>query len=63
MWKTFRFYIVSTKRDARRFILLRAPMFVTYYIKLFRTGANRHNPILMSLLVVVAETINPSPVV
>ena len=28
-----------------------------YYIKLFRTGADRHNGILMSLLLLVAETI------
>ena len=32
-------------------------MVVTYYIKLFRTGADRHNGILMSLLLLVAETI------
>ena len=31
-------------------------MVVTYYIKLFRTGADRHNGILMSLLLLVAET-------
>ena len=37
--------------------LLRASMVVTYYIKLFRTGADRHNSILMSLLLLVAETI------
>ena len=37
--------------------LLRASMVVTYYIKLFRTGADRHNGILMSLLLLVAETI------
>ena len=36
--------------------LLRASMVVTYYIKLSRTGADRHNGILMSLLL-VAETI------
>ena len=35
--------------------LLCAPMVVTYYIKPFRTGAYRHNGILMSLLVLVAE--------
>ena len=32
-------------------------MVVTYYIKLFRTGADRHNGILMSRLILVAETI------
>ena len=38
--------------------LLRASMVVTYYIKLFRTKADRHNGILMSLLLLVSETIN-----
>ena len=33
-------------------------MVVTYYNKLFRTGANRHNGILVSLLLLVAETIS-----
>ena len=32
-------------------------MVVTYYIKLFWTGADRHNDILMSLFFLVAETI------
>ena len=32
-------------------------MVVTYYIKLFRTGADRHDSILMSLLLLVAESI------
>ena len=32
-------------------------MVVTYYIKLFRNGADRHNGILMSLLLLGAETI------
>ena len=31
-------------------------MVVTYYNKLFRTGPNRHNGILMSLLPLLAET-------
>ena len=35
--------------------LLRAFMVLTYYIKLFRTWADRHNDILMSLLLLVAE--------
>ena len=35
--------------------LLRAPMVATYRIKLFRTGADRHNGILMSLLLLVEE--------
>ena len=30
---------------------------VTYYIKLLHTGGDRHNGILMSLLLLVAETI------
>ena len=38
--------------------LLRVSMVVTYYIKLFRTGADRRNGILMFLLFLVAETIN-----
>ena len=33
-------------------------MVVTYYIKLFRTGADRRNGVLMSLLLLVAEIIN-----
>ena len=37
--------------------LLRASMVVTYYIKLFRTEADRHNGILMSLILLVAETL------
>ena len=37
---------------------LRASMVVTYYIKLFRMGADRRNGILMSVLLLVAETIN-----
>ena len=36
--------------------LLRTSMVVTYYIKLFRTTDNRHNSILMSLILLVAET-------
>ena len=36
--------------------LLRVYMVVTYYIKLFRTGTDRQNGILMSLLLLVAET-------
>ena len=37
--------------------VVRACMVVTYYIKAFRRGADRHNGILMSLLLLVAETI------
>ena len=36
--------------------LVRVSMVVTYYIKLFRTGADRHNGILMSLLLLVQKT-------
>ena len=42
--------------------LLRASMVVTYHIKVFQTGANRHNGISMSLLLLVAETIKSSEV-
>ena len=38
--------------------LLRASMVFTYYIKLFQTRADRHNSILISLLLLVAETIS-----
>ena len=37
--------------------LLRAFMVVTYCNKLFFTAADRHNVILMSVLLLVAETI------
>ena len=39
-----------------KLLLLRASMVYAYYIKLFWTGADRHNGILMSLLLLVAET-------
>ena len=35
--------------------LLRASMVVTYYIKCFRRGTDRHNGILMSLLLPIAK--------
>ena len=38
--------------------LLRASIVVTYYVKLFRTGADIHNGILMSLLLVAETMIN-----
>ena len=38
--------------------LLGVSMVVTYYIKLFQTGADRYNGILMSLLLPYAEAIN-----
>ena len=34
---------------------LHVSMVVTYYIKLFQTGTDRHNGILMSLLLLVVE--------
>ena len=37
-------------------------MVITYYIKLFLTGADRHNRILMSLLLLVVETIKMTEV-
>ena len=45
-----------TNRNAK-IELLRASLFFTYYIKLFPTGSDRHDGILMPLLVLVAETI------
>ena len=41
--------------------LLLGPIVVTYYIKLFRTETDRHNGILMSFLLLVAETITTLP--
>ena len=41
-----------------KIVLVGASIVVTYYIKLFRTGADRHSGILMSLILLVAETIN-----
>ena len=38
--------------------LFRAFKVVTYYNKFFRTWADRHNGILMSLLLLAAEAIN-----
>ena len=40
--------------------LVHALMVLTYYIKLFLTGADRHNGILVSLLVLVAAAISLS---
>ena len=50
-----------TNWDAK-IALLHASMVVTYYIKLFRTGADRLNGILISLLLLAAETITIVPV-
>ena len=44
--------------ENRKIAIVRASMVVTYYIKLFRTRADRYSGILMSLLLLVAETIN-----
>ena len=35
-------------------------MVITYYVKLFRTGADGHNGILISILLLAAETIGIS---
>ena len=46
--------------DSRAFYcraLLRESMVVSFYIKLFRTGVDRHNGILMFLLLLVAGTV------
>ena len=42
----------------KKIAVLRASMVVTYFIKLFRAEVDRHNGILISLLLLVAETIN-----
>ena len=47
----------EAKEDNAKIVNLRAFMVVTYYINLFRMGANKHNGILISLLFLVAETI------
>ena len=47
--------ISFTKWNAK-IAVLRASMDVTFYIKLFWTGSNRYNGILMTLLLLVAET-------
>ena len=51
------FFKVSFTSWNAKIALLRATIFVTYYLKLFRMGDNRHNGILMSLLFLVADTI------
>ena len=40
-----------------KIVLMRESMVLVYYVKLFRTGAERRNSILMSLLLLVAEAI------
>ena len=44
--------------ENEKIALVSTSMVVTYYVKVFRTGADRHKGILMSLLLLVAETIN-----
>ena len=44
--------------ESGKIALVHASMVVTYYVKLLLTGANKHNGILMSLLLLVAETVN-----
>ena len=46
--------------EKRKIALLRVSMVVIYYIKLFCTGADVHNDILMSLFLLVAEIIRVS---
>ena len=46
-----------TTRNAK-IALLRTSMVITYYIKLFWTGTDRHNGVLISLLLLVAQTID-----
>ena len=41
----------------RKIALVRTSMVATYYIKIFRTGADRNNSILMSLLLLVRRDI------
>ena len=48
---------IGFKKWNAKIALLHASMVVTYFIKLFRTGADRHSGILMSLLLLVAKTI------
>ena len=48
---------IGFKKWNAKIALLLASMVVTYHIKLFRAGADRHNNILMSLLLLVVETI------
>ena len=52
------FYQICPKREFSvkngKIALVRASMVVTYYVKLFCTGADRHNGILMSPLLLVA---------
>ena len=43
--------------EKRKFALAHASIVITYYIKLLCTGADRHNGILLSLLLLVTETI------
>ena len=43
--------------ENRKIAFVRAPMVVTYYVKLFCMGADRHNNISISLLLLFAETI------
>ena len=44
------------RSKTKKVALLRASLDFTYYIKVFSTGADRHNGILMSLLLLVAKT-------
>ena len=56
-WKFWFFFLEQIFPKRKKITLVRAPVVVIYFIKLFRTWADRHNGILMSLLLPVAETI------
>ena len=43
--------------ENEKITIVRASMVVTYYVKLFRTGADRHNGILMPLLLLVPDIV------
>ena len=46
----------AQKGKNEKIAFVRASMVVSYHVKHFRTGAERHNGILMSLLLLVGET-------
>ena len=52
---------ICTKREFpvenAKIAFVRVSMVVTYYIKLFRTGNDRHNGILMTVFLLVSQTI------
>ena len=58
----FSIYQISPKQEFpvenRKIALARASMVLTNYMKLFRRGADRHNGIVMSLLLLLSETVS-----